>query len=538
MLRLNLTSLALFSCALASAYACGTSTPGLTGSNPDGGGGTYSGASTGAGGNTGGPDGTALPSGAAAGQATGSSGAVSGDATAPNDGAANFTEASTGGAEGSTNMSSEAGPEAGSDAALAAGRIAHVIVVMQENRSFDHYFGTFPGAEGIPVDAMGQPTVCVPDPKAATCVKPYHLTADKNAGGPHSAAAFLTCVDGGKMDGFIKNAEGGKMGCADPQDPACTNGALVDVMGYHTEAEIPNYWAYAKHFALQDHMFQPNASWSYPQHIMMVSAWTARCTKDDPMTCATNIDGDGTTGVAGPGNHYPWTDVTYLLHKAGVTWKYYLGQGMDPHCGGDPTECQPVPLNPKVPSIWNPLPDFDDVTEDGELADITAVDDFYKDIKGGSLPAVSWIVPAANVSEHPAALVSTGQAYVTALVNTVMQSPYWNSTVIFLSWDDWGGFYDHVVPPKVDQAGYGLRVPGITISPWIKKPGTIDKQVLSHDAYLKFIEDVFLAGQRLDPKNDGRPDSRPDVREGAAALGDLMTEFDFSRTPIPPLVLK
>jgi phospholipase C len=429
-------------------------------------------------------------------------------------------------------------PDAGSDAALAAQRIEHVIVVMQENRSFDHYFGTFPGADGIPMDAAGQPTVCVPDPKANACVKPYHLTADKNYGGPHGAPGFLTCVDGGAMDGFIRNAETGKTGCADPNDPACTLGPLVDVMGYHTEAEIPNYWAYAKNFVLQDHMFQPNASWSYPQHIMMVSGWTATCTSDSAMACTTNINKDGTTGIAGPGNHYPWTDLTFLLHKARVSWKYYLGQGMDPHCGGNPTECQPIALDPNVPSIWNPLPDFDDVTADNELGNVTTFDEFYNDVKVGTLPAVSWIVPASNVSEHPTALVSTGQAYVTALINTVMQSTYWSSTVIFLSWDDWGGFYDHVVPPKVDQAGYGIRVPGITISPWVKQAGLVDKQMLSHDAYLKFIEDVFLGGQRLDPRTDGRPDSRPDVRESAAQLGDLMKEFDFGRAPIAPLVLK
>jgi phospholipase C len=189
-----------------------------------------------------------------------------------------------------------------------------------------------------------------------------------------------------------------------------------------------------------------------------------------------------------------------------------------------------------VPSIWNPLPDFDDVVDDGETANVQAVDNFYNDVKSGQLPAVSWIVPASNVSEHPVALVSTGQAYVTALVNTIMQSPYWSSTAIFLSWDDWGGFYDHIVPPTVDKAGYGIRVPAVTMSPWVKK-GTIDHQVLSHDAYLKFIEDVFLGSQRLDPKTDGRPDSRPDVRENASQLGDLMSDFDFTQQPLPPLVL-
>jgi len=129
-----------------------------------------------------------------------------------------------------------------------------------------------------------------------------------------------------------------------------------------------------------------------------------------------------------------------------------------------------------------------------------------------------------------------GQAYVTALVNAVMKSPDWNSTAIFLGWDDWGGFYDHVAPPTVDLNGYGLRVPSITISPYAKK-GYIDNQTLSQDAYLKFIEDDFLGGGRLDPATDGRPDPRPDVREDAAILGNLIQEFDFNQTPRPPLLL-
>ncbi len=144
--------------------------------------------------------------------------------------------------------------------------------------------------------------------------------------------------------------------------------------------------------------------------------------------------------------------------------------------------------------------------------------------------------PNGTNSEHPPALVSTGQAWTTNLINAVMQSPDWSSTAIFLSWDDWGGFYDHVKPPVVDQNGYGLRVPGIVISPYAKK-GYIDSQTLSFDAYVKFIEDNFLGSQRIDPKTDGRPDPRPDVRENAPQLGDLMSDFDFSQSPRPPEVL-
>lgn len=149
---------------------------------------------------------------------------------------------------------------------------------------------------------------------------------------------------------------------------------------------------------------------------------------------------------------------------------------------------------------------------------------------------MSWIDPTGAVSEHPPALVSTGQSYVTGLINTIMKGPDWNSTAIFLSWDDWGGFYDHVAPPVVDQNGYGLRVPGIVISPYAKT-GYIDHQTLSHDAYVKFIEDDFLGGQRLDPATDGRPDPRPDVRENNPQLGNLVNDFDFSQTPRPPVLL-
>src|SRR5207245_5136839 len=125
--------------------------------------------------------------------------------------------------------------------------------------------------------------------------------------------------------------------------------------------------------------------------------------------------------------------------------------------------------------------------------------------------------PSGPVSEHPPGLVSAGQAHVTSLVNAVMSGPDWASTAIFLSWDDWGGFYDHVAPPAVDQNGYGLRVPGIVISPYARKD-LIAHQTLSFDAYVKFIADEFLPGPPLDPRPDRRPARRPDVRDAAPRL--------------------
>jgi hypothetical protein len=117
-----------------------------------------------------------------------------------------------------------------------------------------------------------------------------------------------------------------------------------------------------------------------------------------------------------------------------------------------------------------------------------------------------------------------------------MSGQDWSSTAIFLAWDDWGGFYDHVKPPRVDVQGHGLRVPGLVIRPYARR-GYIDHQTLSFDAYLKFIEDDFLSSQRLNPKTDGRPDARPDVRENASILGNLVGDFDFNQKPRKPMLL-
>ena len=161
---------------------------------------------------------------------------------------------------------------------------------------------------------------------------------------------------------------------------------------------------------------------------------------------------------------------------------------------------------------------------------------FFSAARTGNLPAFSWVTPDWDHSDHPSASLRTGQAWITRLVNAIMRGPDWSSTAIFLSWDDWGGFYDHVMPPKVDEWGYGLRVPAILISPYARK-GYIDHQTLSFDAYLKLVEDLFLGGQRIDPKTDGRPDPRPNVRETAEILGDLLAEFDFSQPPREPVFL-
>ena len=427
-------------------------------------------------------------------------------------------------------------------------KIRHVVIIMQENRSFDSYFGTYPGADGIP------PGVCVPNPSTGTCVAPFHNPADLNYGGPHGAANSVADVDGGAMDGFVAQAQRGfNCSTTDPNCSPCQQSPspqptqsqrCVDVMGYHDAREIPNYWAYANNFVLQDHLFEPNASWSLPAHLFMVSEWSALCSNPfNAFSCRNALQSpnpDWANGINGPSDqtpHYAWTDMTYLLHRQNVPWGYYVFAGSEPDCESDSSvSCVPVAQGPQTSGIWNPLPSFTDVRQDNQLGNVQSLTNFYSQAKAGTLPAVSWIDPNGKVSEHPPGLVSAGQTYVTGLVNAIMQSPDWSSTAIFLSWDDWGGFYDHVVPPQVDQNGLGMRVPGIVISPYAKT-GVVDHQILSHDAYNKFIEDDFLGGQRLNPATDGRPDPRPTVREANGLIGDLGADFNFNQSPRAPVVL-
>jgi phospholipase C len=319
-------------------------------------------------------------------------------------------------------------------------------------------------------------------------------------------------------------------------------------MGYHTAAEIPNYWAYARHFVLADHMFEAVKSWSLPAHLYLVSAWSARCRSRSPMSCVNNIFGPyihhradyAVTQELATGDapiHLAWTDITWLLHAGHVSWAYYVQPGSQPDCAnGSAPACAPVAQNAETPGNWNPLPLFTDVQQDHQMHNIRPLHSYFAAARAGALPSVAWIIPSSADSEHPPASVHQGQAYVTALINAAMKSPDWDTTAIFLTWDEWGGFYDHLVPPRADRNGYGLRVPLIVISPYAKT-GYIDHQVLSSDAFLKFIEDDFLNGARLNPATDGRPDPRLDVRENAPILGNLASDFNFSQPPRQPLLL-
>jgi phospholipase C len=450
-------------------------------------------------------------------------------------------------------------------------KIKHVVIIMQENRSFDSYFGTYPGADGIP-GLAGNPgrEPCIPDPQTPhRCHKPWHNRSDINAGGPHMKVDALEDINGGKMNGFIRSVLSGRL---DTDRLAChvpilTTSKLtsvlagppcLDVMGYHNGRELKDYWAYAHHFVLQDHMFEPALTWSEPSHLYLMSDWSAYCLNPlKPLSCKTDLinpDADGKNPYGNPSAaltglltvtdkddidnpEYGWTDITYLLHKYHVSWRYYLTQGTEPDCADGAMTCTQVPQHVQTPEIWNPLPDFVDVHQDHQLGNIVDLQHFFHDAFGGHLPAVSWVIPSGDNSEHPPARVSTGQDHVVRVIDAIMRGPDWKSTAIFLAWDDWGGFYDHVKPPVIDGEHWGIRVPGLVISPYARQ-GFIDHQQLTFAAYLKFIEDDFLHHQRLNPKTDGRPDSRPYVGENARGLGDLVKDFNFSQKPRPPFILR
>ncbi len=199
-------------------------------------------------------------------------------------------------------------------AAAGIHKIKHVIVIVQENRSFDSYFGHFPGAAGIPKG------VCVPDPINGGCIKPFVDHKDVNQGGPHADAAAVADENGGKMNGFVKQAE---LHCKGK--PPCP----TDVMGFHPKSDIPNYWAYAKNFVLSDRFFESDHSWSLPAHLFLVSAWSANCKiPTNPMSCV-GTDSPNNRTAAHP-RPFAWTDLTWLLNKDHVSWRYFLDGGAGP----------------------------------------------------------------------------------------------------------------------------------------------------------------------------------------------------------------
>src|SRR6185437_7121856 len=173
---------------------------------------------------------------------------------------------------------------------------------------------------------------------------------------------------------------------------------------------------------------------SLPAHLYLVSGWSAKCSRrGDPMSCKAAVQAPGSPpgepqNQTGAIPDYAWTDLTYLLHKAHVSWQYFVFPGAQPDCEDGDMFCKAVPQNAKTPGIWNPLPWFDTVKQDHQLRNIEPLQGLFKDLANNRLPSISWVIPADKVSDHPPALISAGQTYVTSLIDAVMKSPDWSST--------------------------------------------------------------------------------------------------------------
>ena len=373
-------------------------------------------------------------------------------------------------------------------------QIDHIVILIKENRSFDEYFGRFPGADGATNGRISNGQV-VPLGKT-----PDHLFVDI----AHSGRAARRATDDGLMDGF--NTLPG----------ALQNGRDI-AMTQMRQSQIPDYWRLASTYTLDDHFFSTINGPSFPNHLVTVAASSAN-TDDNPKdtsTYAWGCDSSPNTTVqqinpltGSTRNVFPCFNLETLpneLDGAGVSWRYY----------------SPPAFKPGY--IWNALDAFRKVRYSPDWK--TNVQDdsqFFVDAKNGTLPEVSWIVPGQLQSEHPPLSTCVGENWTVKVVDAVMNSPDWAHTAIFLTWDDFGGFYDNVPPPHFDLLSLGPRVPTIVISPYAR-PGFIDHSVYDFSSILKFVEQRYA----LQPLTDYD-------RRAASIAGS----FNFQQKPNPPLILK
>ena len=357
--------------------------------------------------------------------------------------------------------------------------IEHVVVLMQENHTFDNYFGTYPGANGPP------PTTCMPrDPAtpSAGCVAPYHLPSRRSVDLSHGTEVAAMALNGGKLDGFIAAQNRRNL----PGDTA---------MGYYDGSDLPFYWNLASTSVLANRFFSSDVGGSKENHMFWVSGQAG----------ARSVPADG----------YTFDTIFDRLQAAGVDWKFYV-QNYDPsitfrNLTGSPQDSQ---------TTWVPLLNFDRFIKDPQLAGrIVDVSQYHDDLVNGTLPAVAFIAPS-GASEHPPGDVAIGQVYGASQIVALMQSSSWASSLFVLTWDDWGGWFDHVPPPTVDANGYGMRVPALFVSPYAP-PGRIDSTTYDFTSILRFIEDNW----RLQPMT---------ARDAAA--NSVGTALDFTSAPRPPIL--
>jgi phospholipase C len=345
--------------------------------------------------------------------------------------------------------------------------VKRVIYLMMENRSFDHMFGRFPGVNGATTGVMDGREVPL-------ITAPQWMPGDL----PHDLSAYRRHVNGGRMDGFV-----------DENVPVSGTFAYSQ----YDEPDLPNYWHWAREFVLSDNFFASAEGNSFPQHLYMI-AGTSGGTNDSPRQSNATLRARKAQGLAktwgcdiaegafvvvthpdgSTERVRPCLDLVTQgeqLSRRGVDWAYYAAE---PH---------------QVGYIWNAYAAVERIFHSDEWDQrIRPVDNLIRDIREGLLPPVTWVTPLYQLSDHPPWSTCHAHNWVTAIVNAVMRSPMWRHTAIFITWDEWGGFHDHVEPPKVDAFGLGIRVPLLTISPFAQR-GLIDTEQGEFTSVHRFISD-------------------------------------------------
>ncbi len=363
--------------------------------------------------------------------------------------------------------------------------VKHFIFLMQGGRSFDNYFGTYPGADGLSAGTCQPRDTGKP---ADGCVKPFLLSGSHLPSLGANSTIIANQYNGGKMDGFVAAYQ--RQG---------RDGATA--MGHYDDRTLAFYWKVARDYVLFDHFFSSNQYGIRNNRSYWVSA----------------VPAPGSTGripAAGYGDQLTIFD---RLQAAGVSWKFYVQD-----YNRTQTYQSASPANPETQTSRVPLVDFYRFTHDPALAShIVGLDQYYKDLQAGTLPAVAYVASSSGYDERSARSISLGQGLVRTMITQLMLSRYWGSSAFMWSYDGPGGWYDGVRPPEMGSATVGFRVPAVLVSAYAR-PGQIDHTVLDYTGALKFIEQNW----RLDPLADR------DARSSS-----LTRAFDFAAGPRPPVLL-
>ncbi|MGA9968460.1 MAG: alkaline phosphatase family protein [Terriglobales bacterium] len=368
-------------------------------------------------------------------------------------------------------------------------KINHIVFVIKENRTFDNYFGTFPGADGATSGKISTGEVI-----------PLRHLPDRARNMGHEWSDAVAGIDGGKMDRFDLVAHGNMNG---------DHMALSQLV----EADIPNYFTYARTFVLADRMFSSLQGPSFPNHLYTIASESGGVIGNPPVsrwgcdappgTLVAALDEQGKRTQLFP--CFEFRTLGDTLETAGISWKYYA-----------PPEDTPG-------YQWSAFDAIGHIRNTSQWAEhVVSFNQFADDARSGNLPAVSWLIAPTKYSEHPNNGSCDGENWTVEQLNAIMQGPLWDATAIFLTWDDFGGFYDHVPPPSIDKFGLGPRVPMLIISPYAR-PGYVSHTQYEFSSVLNFIEKRF---------------DLPALTSRDAQANDMLDSFDFNQTPQPSLLLQ